>query len=181
MKFEVAPLDSYAQRITMGLAWLGGLLVMPLFFAYLSNLRWDYLLIPTAFAVLLALFLMLAYAVQPVAYSLEKEHLVVRRRWAPALRVPLNQVVGVSLAPALSIVPQTGLRFAFNPGVFGYQGPFYLDPYGKTFFLATNRERLVAVARLSAHPLILSPAHPRAFVDTMLLQGRKQKGDGIDR
>ena len=64
-------------------------------------------------------------------------------------------------------IPRRGLRFAFNPGIFGYQGPFRLDPLGHVFFLATNRERLVSVARNSAVPLILSPNMPRAFVDAL--------------
>lgn len=162
--FPVAVLDSYVTRITTGIAYLGGLLMLPLLFAYLSNLRWGGLLIPSAVAITLALFLLLAYSAQPVAYQLEARHLVVRRRRWPALRIPLAQISGVSFAPSLVRVPQQGLRFAFNPGVFGYQGPFYLAPYGEAFFLATNREYLVAIARQSRPPLIISPAQPRQFV-----------------
>lgn len=167
MKFEVAPLDSYAVRITHGLAYLGGLLMLPLLFAYLSNLRWGGLLTPVALALPLALFLLLAYAIQPVEYIVEAERLVVRRRWFRALKIPLDRITGVSMASALADVPRRGLRFAFNPGVFGYQGPFRLAPYGETFFLATNRERLVALARVTAPPLILSPARPRDFIDAL--------------
>lgn len=166
-QFTVAPLDSYAATITSGVAYLGGLLMLPLLFAYLGNIRWGGLLIPVACAVVLALFLLLSYALQPVAYHLEKEALVIRRRWGIALRVPLQQISGVSFASILADVPQHGLRFAFNPGVFGYHGPFYLSPYGKVFFLATNRERLVAVARGALPPLILSPEHPRAFIEAL--------------
>lgn len=95
--------------------------------------------------------------------------MVVQRRWARALKIPLNTITGVSFAPELSGMPQSDLRFAFNPGVFGYQGPFYLNPYGKAFFLATNRELLVAIARVASDnreplpSLIISPANPRAF------------------
>jgi hypothetical protein len=166
-QFVAAPLDAYASRVTMGVAYLGGLLMVPLLFAYLSNLRWGGLFIPVAFAVVLALFLVLAYAVQPVAYHIEDKHLAIRRRWLPALKVPLHEISRVALASTLADIPQRGLRFAFNPGVFGYQGPFYLSPYGRVFFMATNRERLVSVARQSTIPLILSPARPGTFIDAL--------------
>jgi hypothetical protein len=165
--FAVAPLDTYATRITTGVSYLGGLLMLPLLFAYLSNLRWGGLLIPVALAVALALFLLLAYATQPTSYEIAKEELIVRRRWWWALRVPLHIISGVSAAASLAHLPQRGLRFAFNPGVFGYHGPFYLAPYGTAFFAATNRERLVSVARHAAPPLIISPERPGLFVESM--------------
>lgn len=162
--FSAAPLDRYAIRVTVGVAYLGGLLMLPLLFAYLSNLRWGGLLIPSALALPLAIFLLLAYAFQPVSYVLEPDALTIRRRWARNLRVPYDQISGVSVAATLADMPRYGLRFAFNPGIFGYQGPFRLDPYGQAFFLATNRERLVAIARQSTLPLIVSPERPREFV-----------------
>jgi len=167
MRFEVAPLDRYAARVTTGLAWLGGLLMLPLLFAYLANLRWGSLLIPVAVALPLALFLTLSYGAQASAYLIEGEQLVVRRRWWWALRVPFDQIAGVSLATPLADVPRRGLRFAFNPGVFGYLGPFRLDPYGEVFFLATNTARLVAVARDRRPPLIISPDKHREFVQAL--------------
>lgn len=173
MKFEPAPLDSYAQKITIGVAYLGGLLTLPLFFAYLSNMRWAGLLIPIALAVAIAFFLLLAYASQPVTYLIEEEQLLVKRRWLRTLKVPLSQIIGVSPVSSLADLPRVGLRFAFNPGVFGYQGPFRLAPYGEAFFLATNRERLIAVAREAATPLILSPARPRAFIEALEDQRRR--------
>ncbi|NNJ10025.1 hypothetical protein EKD04_006775 [Chloroflexales bacterium ZM16-3] len=167
MRFEVAPLDAYASRVTIGLAYLGGLLMLPLLFAYLANLRWGGLLIPPALALPLALFLLLSYAAQPSAYLIEEADLVVRRRWWRPLRVPLDIVTGASAATFLADVPRRGLRFAFNPGVFGYLGPFRLQPYGETFFLATDRSRLISVARVGLPPLILSPTRPRQFVEAL--------------
>ncbi|WP_129626955.1 PH domain-containing protein [Candidatus Oscillochloris fontis] len=164
MRFEVAALDSYASRITSGLAYLGGLLMLPLLFAYLANLRWAGLLVPAALALPLALFMLLCYAAQPSLYLIEEQALVITRRWWRPLRIPFDHVSGASSASALADVPRSGLRFAFNPGIFGYLGPFHLAPYGETFFLATNRARLVAVARIARPPLILSPARPREFV-----------------
>ncbi len=151
----------------MGLAYLGGLLMLPLLFAYLANLRWDGLLIPVALALAVALFLLLTFAAQPRRYEISATHLVVRRRTLRALRVPLAIVTGASPASNLADVPRRGLRFAFNAGIFGYQGPFRLSPYGEAFFLATNRSRLVAVAREGRTPLILSPDRPREFVEAL--------------
>lgn len=167
MRFTVAPLDEYASRVTIGLAYLGGLLMLPLLFAYLANLRWGGLLIPSALALALALFLMLCYAVQPSAYQIEDAALVVRRRWIWALRIPLDIITGASTATYLADIPHRGLRFAFNPGIFGYTGPFRLAPYGETFFMATNRARLVSVARQGRPPLIISPARPREFIEAL--------------
>lgn len=141
--------------------------MLPLLFAYLANLRWDGLLIPVALALAVALFLLLTYIAQPRLYELTAEHLVVRRRLWRALHVPLDIVTGASLATPLSDVPVRQVRFAFNAGIFGYQGPFRLAPYGEVFFLATNRARLVAVARQGRTPLIVSPDSPRAFVEAI--------------
>jgi len=165
--FEVAPLDDYALRLTNGLAYLGGLLMLPLLFAYLANLRWEGLLVPVALALAVALFLLLSYGAQPRRYELTGQALLVRRRFWRPLRVPYGIITGASLATPLSDVPVRNVRFAFNAGIFGYQGPFRLSPYGEVFFLATNRARLVAVARLERTPLILSPARPREFVEAL--------------
>lgn len=165
--FEAAPLDVYARRLTTGLAYLGGLLELPLLFAYLANLRWDGLIVPVALGVALAIFLLLTYAAQPRCYELDNERLIVRRRWLPPITTPFTTITGVSSAAYLADVPRRGLRFAFNAGIFGYQGPFRLAPYGEVFFIATNRERLVSVAREGRPPLIISPARPRAFIEAL--------------
>ncbi len=165
--FPAAPLDPYARRLTSGLAYLGGLLMLPLLFAYLANLRWEGLLIPVALAVAVAGFLLLCYAFQAQGYTITADDLLIHRRlWRP-LRVPLAQISGISPATALADVPRRGLRFAFNAGIFGYQGPFRLAPYGEVFFLATNRTCLVAVARQERTALILSPASPRSFSEQL--------------
>ncbi|HEU5089697.1 MAG TPA: hypothetical protein VFT99_19715, partial [Roseiflexaceae bacterium] len=68
----------------------------------------------------------------------------------------------------------------FNAGVFGYQGPFELEPYGRIFFAATNRQRLVALARRNGPPLIVSPERPHDFVSAVreaLLQKVEQPAD----
>lgn len=165
--FGAAPLDEYATRITMGVAYMGGVLMLPMLFAYLSNLRWGGLLIPSALALTLAVFLLLAYAFQATAYVIEDSRLLIRRRWVRSLAISFDRITGASPAVMLADIPRSGLRFAFNPGVFGYQGPFRLAPYGTAFFLATNRERLVAIAREGKPPLILSPFRPKAFVEAL--------------
>ena len=83
-------------------------------------------------------------------------------------------------AAALADVPRRGLRFAFNAGIFGYQGPFRLAPYGEVFFLATDRARLVAVARdrqrgvaLGAAEHLAKPVEPSDLVNSVArLAGR---------
>ena len=170
--FDAAPLDSYAERITTGIAMLGGLLLLPALFLFLSGFLLDGIaitgvVITVAVALALELWLVLNYAVQPTSYQIEHDQIVIRRRWTRAMPVPFKQIVGVSLAAVLADVPRFGLRRSFNAGVFGYQGPFELERYGRVFFVATNRERLVAVARADRPPLILSPARPREFVEAL--------------
>jgi hypothetical protein len=182
-EFEVAPLDSYAERITSGIALLGGVLMLPTLFLYLSGLLFEGIaptgaLVSSATAAALAAWLLLNYAAQPTRYLIEADRLVIRRRWARAIRVPLKEITGVSLATGLADMPRFGLRRSFNAGVFGYHGPFRLAPYGAVFFMATNRERLIAAARAAAPPLILSPARPRAFVDA--LREALVKRPGVD-
>jgi hypothetical protein len=184
ISFEAAPLDPYAERITTGIALLGGVLLMPLLFWFLSRIAvlqviFTGILVCTAVAATLLLWLALNYAVMPVAYRVEQDQLVVRRTWWRALRVPLNQIIGVSEAGALADMPRRGLRRAFNAGVFGYHGPFQLDPHGQVFFSATNREKLVAVARQQAPPLILSPARPRDFVEALRAALAGQLGEAV--
>lgn len=165
--YGAAPLDAYALRLTTGLAYLGGLLMLPLLFAYLANLRWDGLLVPVALALAIAFFLCLTYAFQPRSYEIHADTLLIRRRlWRP-LRIPLAVIGQVAPATALADLPKRGLRFAFNAGIFGYQGPFRLDPYGEVFMLATDRSRLVAIARYERTALIISPNSPRAFTETL--------------
>ncbi|MEN9937474.1 MAG: hypothetical protein RLZZ387_4053 [Chloroflexota bacterium] len=172
LEFDVAPLDSYAERITTGIAMLGGVLMLPTLFLYLSGFLFEGVaptgaLITSATAVAVAAWLVLNYAVQPTRYTIEQERLVIRRRWVRPMLVPLKEVTGVSVAAGMADMPRFGLRRSFNAGVYGYHGPFRLSPYGEVFFVATNRERLAALARLSAPPLILSPARPRDFVEAL--------------
>jgi hypothetical protein len=190
--FDVAPLDSYSERITTGIAMLGGLITLPALFLYLSGMLLTGVavtgvVITLAVALALVVWLVLNYAVQPASYALDGDKLVIRRRWARALRVPFKQIAGVSTAAALADVPRFGLRRSFNAGVFGYQGPFQLERYGAVFFVATNRERLVAVARTTAPPLIVSPARPRDFVEALrealarVPETAEAKGDTVTR
>ncbi|NJK78430.1 MAG: hypothetical protein HC914_00305 [Chloroflexaceae bacterium] len=95
--FAAAQLDPYAERITTGIAYLGGLLLLPLLFAYLANLRWGGLLIPSAVALLLAIFLLLTYANQPRNYRIIERDLVIQRRLLPAIKIPLKILPGYRL------------------------------------------------------------------------------------
>jgi hypothetical protein len=167
--FAAAPLDSYAQRISGALATIGGVLTLPALFWFLSGIGTGFgsVAISVAVALALVVWLILSYAVAPTTYRIEERDLVVRRHWWRALRVPLREIVGVSPATGLADLHRTGLRRAFNVGVFGYHGRFLLEPYGAVFFTATNRERLVAVARRDRPPLIVSPARPRDFTEAL--------------
>src|SRR5215213_2145080 len=104
--FDVAPLDSYAERITMGIALMGGVLMLPALFWFLSQIHFAGVVVPVAIAVALAAWLLLNYAVQPVSYSITTDQLVIRRRLARRMRIPLKEIIGVSVATALADVPR---------------------------------------------------------------------------
>ena len=169
----------------MGIAMVGGILTLPALFWYLSGMLQYRIAVPgvvisSAVALAMIVWLTLNYAVQPIEYILEDETLVIRRRWARRMRVKLKDITGASPATALADVPRMGLRRSFNAGVFGYQGPFELEPYGRIFFAATNRQRLVALARRNGPPLIVSPERPHDFVSAVreaLLQKAEQPAD----
>lgn len=151
---------------------VGGVLMLPALFWFLSGILLYGVAVPgvvisSATGVAMAVWLTLNYAVQPVSYTLQGETLLIKRRWVGPMRVPLRDILGVSPAAALADVPRKGLRQSFNAGVFGYNGPFQLEQYGKVFFTATDRERLVALARRDRMTLIVSPARPRDFIETI--------------
>lgn len=165
--FDAAPLDGYAERITTGVALIGGVLMLPALFSFLSGVQAEAVVVAVAIAAALAAFLFLNFAVQPVRYEIEQDRLLIRRRLWRRMVVPYKRILGVSEATAMADVPRFGLRQAFNAGIFGYEGPFQLDPYGRVFLSATNRERLVALARLDNTPLLISPARPKPFVEAL--------------
>jgi hypothetical protein len=171
--FAVAPLDAYAERITSGIALLGGVTLLPALFLTLSGLLLRAgavpgVLVSLAIAATLGTWLLLNYAAQPVEYVIDADRVLIRRRWwRRPLVVRFDRLVAVSTAGALADVPRSGVRQAFNAGVFGYHGPFTLSGLGRVFLSATHRERLVAIARHDGPPLLISPAQPRLFVDAL--------------
>ncbi|GAB4112693.1 MAG: PH domain-containing protein [Roseiflexaceae bacterium] len=184
--FEAAALDPYAERITMAIATIGGVLMLPVLFWYISGMLFYGIAVPgivisSAIGVAMAVWLALNYAVQPSQYRIEPRHLVIKRRWARSMRIPLREIIGVVPAGTLAQVPRRGLRQAFNAGVFGYQGPFELEPYGRVFFCATHRERLVTLARRDRMPLIVSPARPRDFIEALRMAISQLPSDATEQ
>ena len=76
--YPVAPLDPYAERITSGIAMLGGVLMLPTLFLYLSGFLLTGVgvtgaVITAAVALALAVWLVLNYAVQPASYEIQAD------------------------------------------------------------------------------------------------------------
>jgi hypothetical protein len=170
--FEAAALDPYAERITTGIAMVGGVLMLPILFWYLSGMINYAIAVPgivisAALGLAMATWLALNYAAYPKSYEIKDDQLIIRRHWLHAMKIPLHDILGVSGAAALADVPRRGLRRSFNAGVFGYHGPFQLAEYGQAFFAATHRERLVAIARRDKMTIIISPQRPRDFTEAL--------------
>src|SRR3954462_13446079 len=108
--YPVAPLDPYAERITSGIAMLGGVLMLPTLFLYLSGFLLTGVgvtraVITAAVGLALAAWLVLNYAVQPTSSTIETDRVLIRRRWARAMPVPFKDISGVSTAAALADMP----------------------------------------------------------------------------
>src|SRR3954464_15859308 len=101
--YPVAPLDPYAERITSGIAMLGGVLMLPTLFLYLSGFLLTGVgvtgaVITAAVALTLAVWLVLNYRAQPPSYEIRADRVLIRRRWARAMPLPFKDLVGVSTA-----------------------------------------------------------------------------------
>src|ERR1700712_3993524 len=101
--YPAARLDPYAEQISTGIAMLGGVLMLPTLFLYLSGFLLTGVgvtgaVITAAVALALAAWLVLNYAVQPTSYAIEAERLLIKRRWARAMPVPFKDISGVSTA-----------------------------------------------------------------------------------
>ncbi len=186
-RFEAAALDQYARQVTMGVALLGGVLLLPVLFLYLSGLLLRGVgttgaLLAAGIALALLLWLLLSYAAAAQRYTIGADTLVIKRRWLRAIRVPLASVVAVMPTTQLAgdNVRALGVRRVLNFGVFGYAGRITLEPYGGAYFCATNRGRLVVVARVQQQALLLSPERPQMFVEALraaLMQRGAQERD----
>jgi hypothetical protein len=174
-----APLDTISQRLTQGFVLVGGISTLPALFLALSGL----LMYPIAFygAVVCAAvaagfltFLVLSWAGMAIQIQIETDACVIERRWQRPVRIPFDTIEAVTVLPVS--IDMRATRFAFNSGVFGYQGPFISERYGRFFAYATDRDKTVAIARRGAPMLIVSPLLPFAFVGA-LREALTQKKD----
>ena len=174
-----APLDAISQRLTQGFVLVGGISTLPALFLALSGL----LMHPIAFygAVICAAvaagfltFLVLSWAGMATQIRIETDACIIERRWQRPVRIPFDSIEAVTVLPVS--IDMRATRFAFNAGVFGYQGPFISERYGRFFAYATDRDKTVAIAQRGAPMLILSPLLPFAFVGA-LREALTQKKD----
>lgn len=174
-----APLDPISQRLTQGFVLVGGISTLPALFLALSGLlRYPIAfygaLVCAAVAAAFLTFLGLTWAGMPVQLRIDEDAVVVERRWQRAVRIAFSDIEAITVLPVATDMKAT--RFAFNAGVFGYQGPFVSDRYGRFFAYATDREKTVAIARRNASMLVVSPMLPFAFVGAVreALAGKKE-------
>jgi len=165
-----AALDARSQRLTQGFVLVGGISTLPALFLALSGL----LRYPVAFygavvcaavAAAFLTFLVLTWAGMPLQLRIDADAVVIVRRWHRHVRIPFSDIEAVTALPVATDMHAT--RFAFNAGVFGYQGPFVSERYGRFFAYATDREKTVAIARRNAQMLVVSPLLPFAFVGAL--------------
>jgi hypothetical protein len=109
-----------------------------------------------------------------IQIRIETDACVIERRWQRPVRIPFDTIEAVTVLPVS--IDMRATRFAFNSGVFGYQGPFISERYGRFFAYATDRDKTVAIARRGAPMLIVSPLLPFAFVGA-LREALTQKKD----
>ena len=139
-----APLDPSSQRLTQGFVLVGGISTLPALFLALSGLlRYPVAfygaLLCAAVAAAFLTFLVLTWAGMPLQLQIDADAVVVVRRWHRQVRIPFSDIEAVTVLPVATDMKAT--RFAFNAGVFGYQGPFVSERYGRFFAYATDREK----------------------------------------
>lgn len=165
--FDCAPIDSYAQRITQGFVFVGGVLTLPGLFLALSGLLTYQIayygaVVSGAVAASLLVFVWLSWAGMPMSLTLDTNQLIIKRRWWRAIHVPYTAIEAATILNVATDLQRSAR--AFNAGVFGYQGPFISSRYGKLFCMVTDRDRSIAIARHNAAILLVSPHQPSAFL-----------------
>jgi hypothetical protein len=127
-----------------------------------------------------AAVLLAGWALSPAGYALAGGHLLVRRRLARPIEVPLSSVRGVALLPPEAL--RGAIRTFGSGGLFGHYGRFRSRALGAFRMYATRRRDLVAV-RTADGLLVLSPEPARAFVDAVLARApgaRELGGEALD-
>lgn len=165
--FDCAPLDTYAQRSTQGFIFVGGVLTLPGLFLALSGLlsspiAYYSAIISGIVAAIFLVFIWWSWAGMPLSLEIHADHLIIKRRWWRAIRVPYRTIEAVTILNVATDL-QRSTR-AMNAGLFGYQGSFVSARYGRLFCMVTDRDSTIAVARHLAPILIVSPYQPSAFL-----------------
>jgi hypothetical protein len=168
--FDCAPIDTYAQRITQGFIFVGGVLTLPGLFLALSGLLSSPIayygaIISGIVAAIFLVFVWWSWAGMPLSLEIHADQLIIKRRWWRAIRVPYRTIEAVTILNVASDLQRSAR--AVNAGLFGYQGSFVSARYGRLFCMVTDRDSTIAVARHLAPILIVSPYQPSAFLATL--------------
>lgn len=165
--FDCAPIDTYAQRITQGFIFVGGMLTLPGLFLALSGLLNSQVayygaIISGTVAAIFLLVVGFSWAGMPLSLEIHADQLVIKRRWWRTIRVPYRTIEAVTILNVTTDLQRSAR--AFNAGVFGYQGTFMSERYGRLFCLVTDRDRTISIARQLAPIVVVSPYQPSAFL-----------------
>jgi len=164
--FDCAPIDTYAQRVTQGFIFVGGVLTLPGLFLALSGLLSSPIayygaLISGAVAAVFLVFVWISWAGMPTSLEIHADQLIIKRRWWRTIRVPYRTIEAVTVLNVATDLQRSAR--AINAGLFGYQGTFMSARYGRLFCMVTDRDSTIAVARHLSPILIVSPYQPSAF------------------
>lgn len=110
--------------------------------------------LPTAAAGsgLFALFILFLRTLLPKGIELSESEIRIVRRLAPALRIPLSNVVGVQEGPA-------EIRPPLSMG-----GGTYAKGVGRLRYLGTGARPGVLILRLRGLPVVVTPVDPAGFL-----------------
>jgi hypothetical protein len=114
---------------------------------------------------LLALTLLLSWALAPRAFAVSQRALVVKRNLGRPVRIPLAEVRAVAALPDGAL--RGAWRIAGNAGMFGYYGRYRSRALGGFRLYATRSRGLVAV-RTARDTFVLSPEPPGAFLEALV-------------
>lgn len=165
-----APLDAHCQTVTQGVVTVGGIATLPALFLALSGLlqsqiAWYGAVLSAAVAAVFLIAVLAHWAVMPVALVLDTSALRIQRRWAKELVVAY---AAIEAATVLSVGTDWHAEgWQFTAGLFGYHGWYRSERYGRCVAVATDREKLIAIARRDAPLLVVSPLLPFACLSAL--------------
>lgn len=144
-----------------------GIIPIP-FFLYVQSGLWDTLIL----LLILTFTFLLAYLLRPFEYIVDEEQITIRKNILPK-KIPLNQIASITTVEYKEL--KVRLRLWGSGGLWGWYGIFLSAEYGKLNLQITEKNNLLLITTKDDKYIVLSPAEPIAFAESLKkgMQGLK--------